>query len=95
MPPLNMDALMNQGAQQLRRRQPIINKNLRTVRVTVNTLRQTTYHNLYHNNPNCPLGAPTASDGVTLDDGSDNIRTYVRINGCGPTTKNRFLHNGM
>jgi len=66
MAPLNMDALMNERAQQLGRRQTIINVNLRTVRVTVNTFRQTTYHNLYHNNPNCPLSAPTALDGSTV-----------------------------
>ena len=66
MPTLNMDALMNQGAQQLRRAQTIINVNLSTVRVAVNTFRQTTYHNLYHNNPNCPLKAPTALDGSTV-----------------------------
>ena len=51
MPPLNMDALMNQGAQQLRRRQPVINKNPLTVRVPVNTIRQATKHNSNHNNP--------------------------------------------
>jgi len=66
MPTLNMDTLMDQRAQQLRSTQPIINVNLRTVRVSVNTFRQTTYHNLYHNNPNCPLSAPTALDGSTV-----------------------------
>ena len=95
MPTLNMDALMNERAQQLGSTQTIINKDPDTIRVSVDTFRQATYHNLYHNNPNCPLKAPTALDGSTIRALSDNIRTYVRINDCGPTTKNSFLHNGM
>jgi hypothetical protein len=91
-----MDALVNERAQQLRRRQTIIHKDPNTIRVPMNTIRQTTNNDLDHNKPQTvPIEAPTAIDGLTLDDGSDNIRRYVRKNGYWPTTKNRVFHNGM
>jgi len=61
MPALNMDALMDERAQQLLSAQPVINKNLRTVRVTVNTLRQTTKHNLNHNEPQLSPQGPNGA----------------------------------
>jgi len=44
-----MDALMNERAQQLRRRQAVIHEDPNTVRVPVNTSRQTTNNDLNHN----------------------------------------------
>ncbi|WP_277522505.1 hypothetical protein [Arthrobacter sp. ES3-54] len=58
---------MNERAQQLRRRQTIINKDPGPVRVPVNTFRQTTKHNFNHNNPTLVIPkAPTALDGSTV-----------------------------
>ena len=51
MPTLNMDALMNERAQQLGSTQTVINKDPNPIRVTVNTFRQTTKHNINHNKP--------------------------------------------
>jgi len=51
MPTLNMDALMNERAQQLGSTQTIINKDPDTIRVPVNTIRQTTNNNSNHNKP--------------------------------------------
>ena len=78
MPPFNMDALMDEGAQQLRRRQPIINKNLRTVRVPVNTFRQTTYHNLNHNEPQTVL-SPQSPNGIRWSNPRRWIRQYSKV----------------
>jgi hypothetical protein len=72
--PLNVDAFMDERAQQLLSTQPVINVNLRTIRVPVNTFRQTTKHNSNHNEPQtASIKAPTALDGTTLSVLSDSL----------------------
>jgi len=62
MTPLNMHKLMRQRAMSLNRRQPIIQKDLLTIRVPVNTIRQATKHNSNQDEtPNCANQGPNGT----------------------------------